>query len=316
MNEPSRRREPRLIDWRRALIAIPVLLSIAAAAYVFAPRGADSTTVRATLVDTPASSAGAKTGVHVGQAARDFVATSPDGKRVRLSELRGKPVIINFWATWCPSCLAEMPDLSAVQQEFGSENLRVVAVNAGEDAAHARAFLRTLDAPDFDIAMDPSLVVSDAYGVYGLSQSVFVDAAGVIRATYTGQLSKDLMEQYVAATLAGTDAAAAPAKLRLLGNVEARLRTLEVRGRDGKADFRSKSLRCDDSYCSDAALAMLANYAGVLGIDAHTDEDPPRIVVTYEPSTITLDALSGAVAAILEQQPDRLYERPIAIEKK
>ena len=70
MNEPNFRREPRLIDWRRALIAIPVLLSIAAAAYVFAPRG-DSTTVRATLVDTPASSAGPKTGVHVGQAARE-----------------------------------------------------------------------------------------------------------------------------------------------------------------------------------------------------------------------------------------------------
>ncbi len=317
MKNPEKQRRTRwLIDWRRALVAAPLLLSVAAAAYVFAPRGADSATARAMLLDTPPSAASTKAGVHVGQLARDFTGTSPDGRAVRLSDLRGTPTIINFWATWCPSCLAEMPDLKAVQQEFGSEHLRVLAVNAGEDDAHAGAFLRTLDAQDFDIAMDPSLVIADAYGVFGLSQSIFVDADGVIRAAYAGQLTKELMERYVTATIAGTDAGAAPPKLRLLGNVEARVRTLEVRGGNGAADFRSKSLRCDDSYCSDAALATLAKETGVLAIDARTSEDPPRIIVTYEPGTISLDALSAAVVTILEEQHDRLYEGKISVEKK
>ena len=306
---------PRLIDWRRALIALPVLVAVGAAAYVFIPRGADASTRRAALADTPPA-VGAKSGVHVGDAARDFVGTSPDGKAVRLSDLRGKPAIINFWATWCPSCLAEMPDLKAVQAEFGAGNLSVIAVNAGEDNGHATAFLDTLDAPAFRGAMDPSLVVSDAYGVFGLSHSVFVDSDGIIRATYSGQLSRELMKQYVDSTLAGTDAAAAPTKLRLLGNVEARQRVLEVRGGDGTADFRSKSLRCDDSYCSDGALAMLANYGGVLGIDRHTTDDPPRIVVRYEPKAVSLDALTAALADMLQQQRDPLYERAIEIVRR
>lgn len=292
---------------------MPVLISIAAAAYVFIPRGADATTPRARLADTPAAGASAKSGVHVGDLARDFVGASPDGRPVRLSDLRGKPAIINFWATWCPSCLAEMPDLKALQAEFGADNLSVVAVNAGEDNGHATRFLDTLDAPSFRVAMDPSLVVSDAYGVFGLSHSVFVDRDGIIRAIYSGQLSKELMRQYVDSTIARTDAAAAPAKLRLLGNVEARERVLEVRGGDGTADFRSKSLRCDDSYCSDGALTMLAMYAGVLGIDRHTGDDPPRIVVRYEPSVVGLDALARALADMLGQQHDPLYQQAIVV---
>ena len=85
---------------------------------------AAATTPRAALADTAAVGE-AKAGVVKGSTARDFTATTADGGTVRLSDLRGKPVVINFWATWCTSCLVEMPELKAVQAEFGAENVAV-----------------------------------------------------------------------------------------------------------------------------------------------------------------------------------------------
>ncbi|TAK56561.1 MAG: redoxin domain-containing protein [Dehalococcoidia bacterium] len=303
-----------LIDWRRALIAVPLLAAAAVTAYLLIPRGADASTPRASLVETPPGSV-EKVGVRTGQLARDFASAGPDGAPLRLSELRGKPTIINFWATWCGSCVAELPDLKAVQQEAGLDNLNVVAVNAGEDSSAARRFLKTLDAPAFHIGMDPTLVVADAYGVRGLPQSVFLDADGIVRAVYTGQLSKGLMQQYVEAASAGRDGPEAPSKIRLVTTV-ARDHTLEVRDvRTGVVDLRSKSLRCDESYCAAPAIDALAGAIGVLGVERDLSEDPPRIVVTYGGS-LSSDAIASVLAEALNRLGDPLYERPLEIVRK
>ncbi len=301
-----------LFDWRRALIAAPALVAVAVATYLFVPRDGGGVTPHAALADTRGAAA-KEVGVHEGETARDFIGQSPDGKPLRLSDLRGKPTVINFWATWCSSCLAELPDLKSVQDELGADAINVVAVNAGEDSAAAKRFLKVLDAPAFHVGMDPTLVVSDAYGVLGLPQSVFIDADGVIRAVYTGQLSRDLMQQYVRAASTGIDVPDAPHKLRLITTV-AREHTLDVRRiADDGVDLRSKSLRCDDSYCATVAIDAIGASDGVHGIDRHLSEDPPRIVVTFDPSRVTADDLATKLAGALTDLHDPLYERPLEI---
>ena len=304
-----------LVDWRRTLLALPVLALAGLGAYVFIPRGTDASTPRAVLADTPSVS-GAKIGVRKGALARDFIGQSPDGTPVRLSDLRGKPTIINFWATWCVSCLAELPDLKAVQQEIGTEGLNIIAINAGEDSSAAKRFLKELDAPAFRVGMDPTLVVADAYGVFGLPQSVFVDADGVVRAVYTGQLSKELMQQYVQAASTGTDGPAAPTKIRLITTV-ARDHTLEIRtSGKGAVDLRSKSLRCDESYCATAVIDALSQVDGVRGVDRMLSKDPPRILVTFDDARTGADDIASGLADALNKLGDPLYSRPLDIVRK
>ena len=304
-----------LIDWRRALLAVPVLALAALGAYIFIPRGADASTPRAALADTPAGSV-QTVGVRKGQLSRDFIGVGPDGAQVRLSDLRGKPTIINFWATWCVSCLAELPDLKAVQQDIGADRLNIIAINAGEDSSAAQRFLKTLEAPAFHVGMDPTLVVADAYGVFGLPQSVFVDADGVVRAVYTGQLSKDLMQQYVQAASTGTDGPAAPTKIRLITTV-ARDHTLEVRtSGKGVVDLRSKSLRCDESYCATSVIDGLTQVDGVRSVERMLSEDPPRILVTFDEARTGADDVASGLADALNRLGDPLYSRPLDIVRK
>jgi cytochrome c biogenesis protein CcmG/thiol:disulfide interchange protein DsbE len=303
------------VEWRRLLLALPFLIAAGAAAFVLLPRRGPGETPRAALVDTPAGPV-RTVGVRKGQLARDFSGQAPNGTAVRLSDLRGKPTIINFWATWCASCLAELPDLKALQQEIGADNLNVLAVNAGEGSAEAARFLKVLDAPGFHIAMDPTLTVADAYGVFGLPESFFIDAAGVIRATYTGQLSKGLMQQYVQAALSGTDGGDPPAKVRLITTV-ARDHMLEVHALSPDTiEFRSKGLRCDDTYCGAAAIAALERAGGTLRVERYLAEDPPRIVVTLDPSRTDEDRLTAHLADALRGLDDPLYERPLEIVRK
>lgn len=131
-------------------------------------------------------------------------------------------------------------------------------MNVGEDSGAAKRFLRELDAPDFYVGMDPTLAVADAYGVRGMPQSIFIDADGIIRAVYVGQLDEDLMREYFRAASLGTDEADRPGPLRFVTTV-ARERALEVDPLDGgRVEFRSKSLRCDDAYCATPVVDTLS----------------------------------------------------------
>jgi len=304
-----------VINWRRLVLAAPVLVALAFGLVVLLRASdATATTPKAVLLETPPV-AGGGAGVVKGRAARDFTATTPDGGSIRLSDLRGKPVVINFWATWCTSCLTEMPELRDIQQEFGAENVHVLAVNSGESKAAAQEFLEFLEAPDFKTVFDPSLAVTDAYGVIGLSHSVFIDATGVIRATYTGQLSKDLMREYIEAASAGTTTGEPPFKFRLPGSVEARTSVLLVEEIEhGVARFTSKRLRCDDSFCGAPAIDALAAQPGILAIDRDLEADPPAITVTFEPQVMPLSRLGESLASLIEQQEDPLYQQPVTIE--
>jgi thiol-disulfide isomerase/thioredoxin len=299
-------------DWKRGLLAAPLVALALASAWWLSRDGTGADTPRAMLVDTPAG-ASDDVGVREGQLARDFAVTSPAGEPVRLSELRGRPTIVNFWATWCSSCLAELPDFKDVQEEYGADRLNVLAVNAGEGADTARSFIDELAADEFRWGSDPTLVVADSYGVFGLPTSIFIDADGFVRGIYTGHLTADDMRSFVSASFEGKVAADPAPRLRLVTTV-ARDRTLDViERRDGRVELRSKSLRCDDSYCAGAAIDELASMRDVTEIDRATGEDPPRVVVAFDAAATDARSVAAALAEELERLGDPLYERPLEI---
>jgi peroxiredoxin len=304
-----------IFDWRRLLVAVPVLILLAGVAFVLVrDDDAVATTPRARLLDT-AAVAGAEPGVIRGRTARDFIAAKADGETVSLSEFRGRPVVLNFWATWCTSCLAEMPDLRDVQHEFGAQRVAVIALNSGEDASDTKDFIDGLEAGDFTYAYDPSLAVTDAYGIVGLSHTVFVDSAGIIRATYVGQMTPDLMREYVAAALAATNAGDPPFKLRLPGAVEARSSVFVVDDVDDETvRISSRRLRCDDSFCATPAFEGLASMPGIVAVEPDAVADPPAVVVRFEENEQSHKQVASALAQEVALLGDPLYEHAITFE--
>jgi cytochrome c biogenesis protein CcmG/thiol:disulfide interchange protein DsbE len=134
----------------------------------------------------------------VGQPAPDFALWSLDGQTIRLSDLRGRVVLINFWATWCGPCRAEMPEIETVYREFKDQGFVVLAVNEEnvslEEARKlARDFRDELDLT-FPILLDgPEGQVFRQYRLYGLPSSFIVDRDGVIRTVRFGPLSRDFL---------------------------------------------------------------------------------------------------------------------------
>jgi cytochrome c biogenesis protein CcmG, thiol:disulfide interchange protein DsbE len=121
----------------------------------------------------------------VGAPAPDFTLPGIDGTSVRLSDLAGTPVVINFWATWCEPCREELPNLDdAAGRNVGG--LRVLAVESAEPEADIAAFLKSLPLDHVTILLDGTGSVRDQYLVLGYPTTVFVDSAGMIRAKKVG----------------------------------------------------------------------------------------------------------------------------------
>lgn len=302
-----------LIDWRRALLLLPILAGAVVGLYVLLGSASTAGTPRASLLATTAPD-GVSVGTSKGDLARDFQAYAPDGTLVRLSDLRGAPTIVNFWATWCASCAVELPDLRDYQQELGPDRLNVLAVNVGESSDEAKDFFAALDAPDMRVGLDPSLVIADAYRVRGMPQSVFIDSQGIIRAVYVGQLTQDALRDYGQAAARGADQPDdATGPLRIVTTV-ARDHVLEVETLDdGRLALRSKSLRCDDAYCAAPAVDALAAAGGVLHVERHLDVDPAEIIVTFDTERTAEAELVDALVAALDGLEDPLYTRPLEI---
>jgi peroxiredoxin len=133
-------------------------------------------------------------GIAVGKKAPDFTLKDLNGNPVRLSDLRGKPVFINFWATWCPPCRIEMPEMEQLYREHGAE-FHMVAINltATEKSATAvPAFLRQ-NGYTFPVILDPEEQASARYTVMAVPSSFFLDENGLIRAVWRGPMDRTTM---------------------------------------------------------------------------------------------------------------------------
>jgi thiol-disulfide isomerase/thioredoxin len=166
----------------------------------------DSGVANAVVIE-PVRSPGQKAfgvGPEIGKLAPNFELSDTSGRRHRLSDFQGKVVYLNFWATWCTPCEAEMPDIFQLLQG-NQETLVTIAVNRREPLSRVQAFLGNLPRNDgrtgvsFTVAgMDPSDTLYDEYRGLGMPLSVFIDASGVITFVRNGRISLQQMEEALA----------------------------------------------------------------------------------------------------------------------
>jgi len=136
--------------------------------------------------------------------ALDFTLPDLDGKPVKLSDYRGRVVLVNFWATWCPPCRREMPSMERLSQRLKNQPFVILAINQQEDPEQVFVFTGQLDpAPTFPILFDRDSTVSKAWGVQGLPASFIVDKQGrvVYRAMGGREFDHPEVEQTIRALL-------------------------------------------------------------------------------------------------------------------
>ena len=128
--------------------------------------------------------------------APDFTAYDADGTAVRLSDYFGKPIVLNFWASWCGPCRSEMPDFEAAYGELGEEiQFLMVNVTGGrENQGTAEAFLEE-QGYTFPVLFDAEGDASGTYGVYSLPTTYFIDGEGGLIAQAIGSINGELLQQ-------------------------------------------------------------------------------------------------------------------------
>lgn len=136
----------------------------------------------------------------VGSPAPDFTLNNTNGKLITLADLKGKPVLINFWATWCAPCRTEMPAIEVAYQKYRADGFTVLAVDADEALADVTAFKKDLNL-SFEFLMDPGLQVTNLYRVRAFPSSFFVDRGGNIAAFQIGAMSDSVLADSVAKIL-------------------------------------------------------------------------------------------------------------------
>src|SRR5437667_1099731 len=123
----------------------------------------------------------------LGSPAPEIALKDLQGQEVRLSDLHGKVVLLNFWATWCKPCKEEMPAMQASYDKLRDQGFVVLAVNELEDAARVAEHIRT-HGHTFLVVMDHDNRVANRYGVVGLPASFLIDRQGIVREHVCGSL--------------------------------------------------------------------------------------------------------------------------------
>lgn len=136
-----------------------------------------------------------------GEDAPDFALLDAQGNRVALSDFEGRPIFLNFWATWCTFCKEEMPDMQRVQDQYG-DALVVIGVNAGDSVEDGEDFARQAGISYLRL-YDRGLDVTDGYLVQAMPTSYFITADGKIADANFGFMVYDQMVEKVEVAIAG-----------------------------------------------------------------------------------------------------------------
>lgn len=131
-----------------------------------------------------------------GEKAIDFTLVDLNGKKVSLSDFKGKNVYLNFFATWCPPCKQEMPDIEKVYQEYKDKDLVVLAVDLGEDRDTVKNFIDK-NKYSFKVLLDSDQSVGEKYNISAIPVSYFIDRNGNVKAKRIGAMTKDEMKSYI-----------------------------------------------------------------------------------------------------------------------
>lgn len=190
-----------LQEWLRRQIAISqyvnsmVLQDVPAEAQEATLRNWSNNLQAQADVEIHLGATGTRRAAKVGEPAPDFALPTPDGETVRLSDLRGRPVLLNFWATWCPPCKIEMPDIEALYQKYKDQGFTVIAIDQQESPAAVQDYFDEMGL-SFQPVIDSTGEVFSLYRVVALPTSYFIDAEGIVRFQHRGMMTRQQMENY------------------------------------------------------------------------------------------------------------------------
>jgi len=151
-----------------------------------------------------------QTTIRPGTTISDFTLQDLDGKAVRWSDLGGSGTILNFWATWCPPCLREMPLLDLAYQTYQPQGLNVIGISVGESEETVRNYIDStgITYPIWvngnQNTEDQTREIFNLYAGVGLPTTIFADPQGVIRKLYVGELSRGFIDSEVAKLISKT----------------------------------------------------------------------------------------------------------------
>ncbi len=122
----------------------------------------------------------------VGDIPHDLVGKTIDGTEVRVSDFKGKVVIVSFWASWCGPCMKELPVLSGIQKSATTEKLQVISINYGESRQMFKKIAGVLEGTAMKLVSDANQRTGRKYGVEGIPHMVIIDAEGKVAAVHIG----------------------------------------------------------------------------------------------------------------------------------
>ncbi len=157
--------------------------------------GGNSQGTGAAVSLTPRAGGANRVAPQLGAEAPPIELVDYNGKPVSLKALaqQNKVVLVNYWATWCPPCRAEMPDIEAVYDRFGPQGFSVIAVNMQESASQVSAYARE-GGYTFALALDPTGATSSSYRVMSLPTSYFVGSDGTVMGVNLGAMTQASLE--------------------------------------------------------------------------------------------------------------------------
>ena len=124
-------------------------------------------------------------GARVGEPAPNFQLEDLDGQSISISDLQGKPVLLNFWATWCSPCRAEMPYLQQIYEEWSGVGLEVLAINIGESPSLVTEFLQSYNL-SLPVLLDTGGKIATKYNIRYMPTTFFIDKDGTIQVKIIG----------------------------------------------------------------------------------------------------------------------------------
>jgi peroxiredoxin len=131
-----------------------------------------------------------------GNPAPDFTAQSVDGRTVSLGDYRGQVVIVNFWTTWCPACVEEMPVLQDVHRRYADRGVVVLAVDIGESKSEVQRYLNANDL-DLTVLLDSREQIAAIYNIRSIPTTYIIDPQGEIDDMHYGSASAAQLDQYI-----------------------------------------------------------------------------------------------------------------------
>jgi peroxiredoxin len=204
---PQSRRE--WSGWLRSIVLpIGIVVAIVGGLLWYESRESDVTQDGFGSIELPSTlnSTGRDPEADLGRAAPDFVLETLDGGTLRLSDLQGQPLLVNFWATWCGPCRIEMPELVLSYLDHRDEGFAVLAVNQREADARVQPFVDEFELP-FPILMDRDGEVARTWRVggpmQGLPSSYFIDREGVVQKVVYGAVTEKTLNEGLALILGG-----------------------------------------------------------------------------------------------------------------